>query len=48
MQRAPKDELDLCVQAAEIIVRPALNRVQETTVHSQEKRFPLGHRCTYW
>jgi hypothetical protein len=47
-QRTPKDELNLRVQAPEIIIRPPLNRVQQIAVHPQEKRLPLGHRCSYW
>jgi hypothetical protein len=38
-----QDELDLRVEAAQIVVRPALERVQQGRVDTKKKRLTLGH-----
>jgi hypothetical protein len=48
LQRAPEQVLDLGVEAAEVVVRPALDRVQEVAVHTQEEGLPLSHEAAYW
>ena len=45
-QRLAQDELDLRVEAAQIIVRPALHRVEHGAVDPQEERLPLRHGTT--
>ena len=42
-QRTPQQELDLAVQAAQVVVCPALNGVEDLAVDSQEERLTLGH-----
>ena len=42
-QRVAKQELDLGVQAAQVVVGPALNALENTGVDSQEKGFSLRH-----
>ena len=42
-QRLPEEELDLPVQAAQVVVGPALERLQQPGVHPQEEWLPLGH-----
>jgi hypothetical protein len=42
-QGVAQDELDLRVEAAQIVVRPPLYRIQNGAVDPQEKGFPLGH-----
>ena len=41
--RLAEQELDLPVQAPQLVVRHALDRVQEVAVHTQEERLTLGH-----
>ena len=43
LQRIAEDELDLRVQAPEVIVGPALHRFQYRGVEPEEKRLPIGH-----
>jgi hypothetical protein len=38
-----QDELDLAVQAAQIVVRPALERFQQGRIDTKEKRLALSH-----
>lgn len=47
LERAPKNEFDLRVQAAQIVVRPALHGLQQRRVHAQQKRLPL-RQPGYW
>jgi hypothetical protein len=42
-QCASKKELDLPVQAAQVIVRPALNGVEYFAVDPQQEWLSLGH-----
>ena len=42
-QRIAQDELDLRVEAAQIVVRPALHRVEHGAVDPQEEGLPFGH-----
>ncbi len=44
--RLAQQELDLAVQAAQLIVGPALDRVEQLAVHTQEERLPFCH--DYW
>jgi hypothetical protein len=48
LERPAKQELDLGVEAAQVIVRPTLDRVQEVAVHAQEEGLPLSHDHAYW
>jgi hypothetical protein len=43
LQRTPQQELDLAVQAAQIVVCPALNGVENLAIDSQEERLAVGH-----
>jgi hypothetical protein len=42
-ERPPQEELDLRVQAAQVVVRPALDRVQHRWVDPEQERLALGH-----
>ena len=42
-QRLAQQVLDLGVQAAQVVVGPALNALEDSRVDSQEKGFPLRH-----
>ncbi len=42
-KRLPKKILDLSVQAAQIIVCPTLNALEDCGVDSKEERFPVRH-----
>jgi hypothetical protein len=44
LQHAAEDELDLPVQAAQVVVRPALEGVEDVAIDPQQKRFPLSHK----
>ncbi len=44
-QRRPQQELDLAVQAAQVVVRPALNGIQHVAIDPKQKGFPVGHEC---
>ena len=46
--RAAQEELDLRVQAAQIVVRPALDGVQHGGVDTKEKRLALGQGLRFW
>src|SRR5688572_29691668 len=43
LRRPAQDELDLRVEAAQIIVRPTLNGVKHGGIDSKQKRFALWH-----
>lgn len=47
LQYPPQQELDLAVQAAQVVVCPALNGVENVAVDSQEEWLPVGHGG-YW
>ena len=48
-KRLPEKILDLSVQAAQIIVCPALNALEDGGVDAKQERFPFRHRVlTYW
>ena len=40
---APQDELDLRVEAAQIIVRPALHGVEHGRIDTKQERLAIGH-----
>jgi hypothetical protein len=46
LQRPPQQKLDLRVQAAQIVVRPPLHRVEHRGIDPKEKRLPLRHELT--
>jgi hypothetical protein len=49
MERAAQEELDLGIEAAQVVVGPALDRVQQVAVHAQEEWLPFSHNCpSYW
>ena len=39
----PQDELDLAVQAAQVVVCPALNGLEHVAVDPKQERLPVGH-----
>jgi hypothetical protein len=43
LDRPAQDELDLPIQAAQIVVRPALEGLQQGRVDTKEKRLTFGH-----
>ena len=43
LQRPPQQELDLAVEAAQVVVCPALNRVEHLAVDPKQERLALGH-----
>ena len=48
-QRPPQQKLDLAVEAAQIVVCPALNRVEHIAVDPQQERLSFGHAVDlYW
>ncbi len=42
-KRVAQDELDLPVETSQVVVRPALERLQDVWVDPQQERFPLRH-----
>jgi hypothetical protein len=42
-QRVPQDELDLAVQAAQVVVRPALNGIEYVAIDPEQKGLPFSH-----
>ena len=42
-QRPPQQELDLAVQAAQVVVCPALNGVEHVAVDPKQERLAFGH-----
>src|SRR5207237_765844 len=42
-----QNELDLAVHAAQVLLRPALERLVESRVKTQEKRLPRFHRSSF-
>ena len=42
-QHLPEKVLDLSVQAAQVVVRPALQRLMDRGIQAKEERFPLSH-----
>jgi hypothetical protein len=46
-QYAAQHELDLPVQAAQIVARPAFQRLEHVGIDPKEKRPPLAHDA-YW
>jgi hypothetical protein len=42
-KRAAQEKFDLRVQAAQIVVRPALNGLEYLPVDPEQKRLPLSH-----
>ena len=44
LERPPQQELDLRVEAAQVVVGPALDRVEHVAVHPQQEGLALGHR----
>ncbi len=45
LDRAAQEELDLPVEAPQIVVRPALDGFQQGRVDTKEKRFPFSQGC---
>jgi len=43
LDRAAQEELDLRIEAAQIVVRPALDGFQQGRVDTKQKRFTFGH-----
>jgi hypothetical protein len=43
LQRTPEQKLDLAVQAAQIVVGPALNGLEHLAVNPQQEGFAIGH-----
>jgi hypothetical protein len=43
LQRPSQEELDLAVQAAQVVVCPALNGLEDLAVDPQEKGFAIRH-----
>ncbi|HKP30762.1 MAG TPA: hypothetical protein VJU15_15225, partial [Gemmatimonadales bacterium] len=43
-QALPEKVFDLSVQAAQLVVRPALERLMDRGIQAKEKRFPFSHR----
>jgi hypothetical protein len=41
-ERSPEEVLDLPVQAAEIIVGPSLERLEQGGIHAQQERLPVS------
>ena len=39
----PQEELDLAVQAAQVVVCPALNGVENLAIDANQERLALGH-----
>ena len=46
LQDSPQQELDLRVQAAQVVVGPALERVEDVAIDPQQERLPVGHGPT--
>ncbi len=42
-ERPSQDEVDLAVEATEIVVGPALERLEEGRIEPEEERFSIGH-----
>jgi hypothetical protein len=48
-ERAPEDELDLGVEAAQVVGRPPLDGVEDVAVDPDQEGLSLGHDGdTYW
>jgi hypothetical protein len=43
LERAAEQELDLRVEAAQIIVRPPLDGLQQGRIDTKQERFPISH-----
>jgi hypothetical protein len=43
LQRFPQQKLDLAVQAAQVVVCPALNGVKDVSIDPKQERFPIRH-----
>jgi hypothetical protein len=43
LERAAKHEFDLSIQAAQIVVGPALQRVEHGAIDPEQKRLAFGH-----
>jgi hypothetical protein len=46
VQRSPQDELNLTVQAAQVIVCPALNGVEHLAIGTKQEWLAIGQRLT--
>lgn len=46
LHRPPEQKLDLRVEAAQLVVGPALDRVEQVRIDTKQKRASVGHR--YW
>ena len=46
LQRPAEHELDLAVQTAQLVVRPALNGVEHLAVDPEQEWFPFSHDVT--
>jgi hypothetical protein len=43
LEGAAQEELDLRVQAAQIVVRPALDGLQQGCINAKQERFSVSH-----
>ena len=43
LEGAAQEELDLRVEAAQIVVRPALDGLQQGWINTKQERFTVGH-----
>ena len=43
LQRPAKEELDLAIEAAQIVIRPALEGLQQGRIDAKQERFAIGH-----
>jgi len=43
LEGAAQEELDLRIEAAQIVVRPALDRLQQGRVDTKQEGFPIRH-----
>jgi hypothetical protein len=46
-QRVAKEELDLGVQAAQVVVGPALNALEDARIDTKEEGFPVRHGVSF-
>jgi hypothetical protein len=43
LERTSKQELDLPVEAAQIVIRPAMHRLEQLRVDAKQERFAFSH-----
>jgi len=46
-QRAPEEELDLRIEAAQVVVRPALDGLEDVSLDPDQEGLAIGHG-RYW